>query len=84
MKDVQVEYDHPISIFCQNTSAISISKNLVTHSKTKHIPKKYHFVREHVAENIVKLEYVDTKDKMLNLCGVIDVRGKNVEPLCYH
>ena len=37
------------------------------HSKTKHIPKKYHFVREHVAENIVKLEYMDMKEQISDI-----------------
>jgi hypothetical protein len=48
LKDIQVEYDHLISILCGNTSAINISRNLVMHSKTKHIPIKYHFLREKV------------------------------------
>jgi hypothetical protein len=46
LKDIQVEYDEPIPIYCDNTSAINISKNSVMHSKTKHIPFKYHFLRE--------------------------------------
>jgi hypothetical protein len=46
--------------YCNNTSAINISKNLVMHSKTKHIPIKYHFLREHVAKQSVKLEYITT------------------------
>jgi hypothetical protein len=46
LTDIQVEYDEPIPIYCDNTSAISISKNPVMHSKTKHIPIKYHFLRE--------------------------------------
>jgi hypothetical protein len=41
--DIQVEYDKPIPIYCDNTSAINISKNPVMHSKTKHITIKYHF-----------------------------------------
>jgi hypothetical protein len=45
LQDIKVEYNHPISILCDNTSAISISKNPVMHSKTKHIPIKYHFLR---------------------------------------
>jgi hypothetical protein len=36
----------PIPIHCDKTSAISVSKNRVFHSKTKHIPIKYHFLRE--------------------------------------
>jgi hypothetical protein len=50
LTDIQVEYDEPIPIYCDNTSTISISKNPVMHSKTKHIPIKYHFLREHVVE----------------------------------
>jgi hypothetical protein len=46
LEDIHIHYDDPIPIFCDNTSAISISKNLVMHSKTKHIPIKFHFLRE--------------------------------------
>ena len=45
---IQVKYDEPIPILCDNTSAINISKNPVMHSKTKHIPIKFHFPREQV------------------------------------
>jgi hypothetical protein len=46
LMDIQVEYDDSISIYCDNTSSISISKNPVIHSKMKHIPIKYHFLQE--------------------------------------
>jgi hypothetical protein len=46
LTDIHVEYDEPIPIYCDNTSAINISKNPVIHSKTKHIPIKYHFLWE--------------------------------------
>jgi hypothetical protein len=45
LADLEVKYTAPIPIHCDNTSAISVSKNLVLHSKTKHIPIKYHFLR---------------------------------------
>eukprot|EP00253_Pinus_taeda_P004443 PITA_04443 len=57
----------PISILCDNTSAISISKNPVMHSKTKHIPIKYHFLREQVLEQKVKLEYVPSKEHVVDI-----------------
>jgi len=62
LEEIRIHYDESIPIFCDNTSAISISKNLVMHSKTKHIPIKYHFLRDQVMSKIVKLEYVGTKD----------------------
>jgi hypothetical protein len=64
LKDIQVEYDEPIPIYCDNTSAISISKNPVMHSKTKHIPIKYHFLQEQVVEKNIRVEYVGTKEQV--------------------
>ena len=67
LQDFQIKFATPISIMCDNTSAISISKNPVMHSKTKHIPIKYHFLREQVLEKKVKLEYVPSKEKVANI-----------------
>jgi hypothetical protein len=53
LADLEVKYTAPIPIHCDNTSAISVSKNPVFHSKTKHIPIKYHFLREQVTNQIV-------------------------------
>ena len=64
---LQVQFSEPIPIFCDNTSAINISKNPVMHSKIKHIPIKYHFVREQVTENNIKLEYVCTKEQIVDI-----------------
>jgi hypothetical protein len=50
LKDIQFPCDQPISIMCDNTSAINLSKNHVQHSKTKHIPIKYHFLKEQVQD----------------------------------
>jgi hypothetical protein len=53
LADLEVKYTAPIPIHWDNTSAISVSKNLVFHSKTKHIPIKYHFLREQVTNQVV-------------------------------
>ena len=67
LQDIQVQFGEPIPILYDNTSAISISKNLFMHSKTKHILIKYHFFREQVAENNIKLEYVGTKEQIVDI-----------------
>ena len=61
---IHVEYDEPIPIYCDNTSAISISKNPMMHSKMKHIPGKYHFLLEQVVEKNIRVEYVGTKEQV--------------------
>ena len=50
-----------IKVFCDSQSAIHLAKNPAYHSKTKHIPIKYHFVRHVVHEGGVVLEKVHTK-----------------------
>jgi hypothetical protein len=67
LKDIQVPCEQPVSIMCDNTNAINLSKNLVQHSKTKHIPIKYHFLREQVQDQVVKLEYVPSKEKIVDI-----------------
>jgi hypothetical protein len=67
LQDIKVEYKQPIYILCDNTSAISISKNPVMHSKTINIPIKYHFLREHVNDKSVKLDYVPTKEQIADM-----------------
>ena len=67
LEDIQVKYDEPTPIFCGNTSAINISKNPMMHSKTKHIPIKFHFLREHVTKKNIRLEYVETKEHIANI-----------------
>lgn len=67
LEDIQVKYDDPTPILCDNTSAINISKNPVMHSKTKHIPIKFHFLREQVTEKNIKLECIETKEKIRDI-----------------
>ena len=62
-----VKYEHPIVINCDNMSAINMSKNIIMHSKTKHIPIKYYFLRKQVSQKVVKLEYVDTKEQVADI-----------------
>ena len=62
-----VKYEDPIVISCDNTSAINILRSHVMHSKTKNIPIKYHFLRDQVSQKVVKLEYVDTREHIVDI-----------------
>ena len=62
-----VKYEHPMVIKCDNTSAINMSKNPIMHSKKRHIPIKYHYLREQVSQKDVKLEYIDTKEQIADI-----------------
>ena len=64
---MKVEIKDPVAIYCDNTSAINISKNPIMHTKTKHIAIKYHFLRELVQDKEVRLEYVNTKEQIVDI-----------------
>ena len=52
-----------LTIYCDNTTAINISKNLVQHSQTKHIEIRHHFIRELVEDGTLTLEFIHTDDQ---------------------
>lgn len=53
-----------MKLYCDNMSAINISKNPIQHICTKHIVIKYHFILEFVEEKVISLDHVTT-DKQL-------------------
>ena len=56
-----------LEIRCDNTSAINVSKNLVHHSRTKHIDVRHHFLRDHVEKGNIKLTHVRTEDQIADI-----------------
>lgn len=44
-----------IPLRCDNTSAISLTKNPILHSRTKHIEIRHHFIRDHVLKGDVEI-----------------------------
>ena len=54
-------------ILCDNTSAISLSKNPVQHSRTKHIEVRHHFIRDHVASGNLEISFIDTNGQLADI-----------------
>jgi hypothetical protein len=50
-----------ITLFEDNKSCIQFAKNNSVHKRSKHIDQRYHYIRELVAENRIKLEYIPTE-----------------------
>ncbi|WKA11357.1 hypothetical protein VitviT2T_028863 [Vitis vinifera] len=66
LSDFNLSFEHA-PIKCDNTSAINISKNLVQHSRTKHIEIRHHFLRDHAQKGDITLEFVSTKDQLADI-----------------
>lgn len=56
-----------MSLYVDKQSAIQISKNLVQHSRTKHIDICHPFIRELVKEGIILLEFIKTKHQVADI-----------------
>lgn len=50
----------PITLYCDNQSAISISGSGAYHARSKHIDVRYHFVKDKIAARKVNVEYIST------------------------
>ncbi|GJR91755.1 ribonuclease H-like domain-containing protein [Tanacetum coccineum] len=60
-------YYKMVPIFCDNTSAIAISNNLVLHSRTKHIDIRYHFIRDHIHIGDIELNFIPTEYQLADI-----------------
>ena len=56
-----------VPLLCDSTSAISVAKNPILHSKTKHIDVRYHFLRDHVERGDIDLGYVATQNQLADI-----------------
>ena len=66
LSDLGLSFEH-VSIKCDNISVIRISKNLMQHSRTKHIEIRHHFLRDHAQKGDITLEIVSTKDQLADI-----------------
>ena len=66
MRDFGITYTH-VPLLCDSTSAISVAKNPVLHSKTKHIEVRYHFLRDNVEKGNIDLSHVSTQDQLADI-----------------
>ncbi|CAM8893213.1 unnamed protein product [Rhodiola kirilowii] len=53
-----------MTLYCNNMSAINISKNPVQHSKIKRIDIRHHFIQELVEKKVITLKHVSTEKQL--------------------
>lgn len=62
------------TVYSDSQSAIHFSRNPVFHNRTKHIDVKFHFIRDIIENEIIKMEKISTK------CNPTDM-GTKILPL---
>jgi len=56
-----------VPLLCDNTSAISLTKNQIQHSRTKHIEIRHHFICDHIANGDCEIKFVSTKRQLVDI-----------------
>jgi len=56
-----------IPIFCDNTSAINITKNPCQHKRTKHIDIRHHFLRDNVEKGLISMNFYATNHQIADI-----------------
>jgi hypothetical protein len=66
MTDFGVIFER-VPLMCDNTSAISVAKNLVFHKRMRHLERRHHFLRDHVEKGDIEMRYIDTKRQLADI-----------------
>ncbi|KAK2970503.1 hypothetical protein RJ640_013575 [Escallonia rubra] len=57
LEELHFKQEEATTIYCDNSSAIKLSKNPVLHGRSKHIDVKVHFLRDLTKEGVIDLIY---------------------------
>jgi hypothetical protein len=67
LQEVEIYEDLPFEIKCDNTAAITLTKNASGHSRIKHIDVKHHWIREAVECGDIAVDYIPTDENIADL-----------------
>lgn len=67
LTDIGCKSEEPTTMYEDNQGAIEISKNPRFHNRTKHIDITFHFIREKISSNEVKVVYCSTNSMLADI-----------------
>eukprot|EP00253_Pinus_taeda_P003454 PITA_03454 len=67
LRSLGQEQEKGTVIFCDNSSAIALSKNFVFHKRTKHIDTSFHYIMELVNNGEIVLQHCMTQEQVANI-----------------
>jgi hypothetical protein len=73
----------PVTIFCENQSAIRRVKNPLFYQRTRHINVRYNFIKDYQEKNQISMQYVESSNQLSDIFtkplpapAFTDIRGR--------
>eukprot|EP00253_Pinus_taeda_P025419 PITA_25419 len=67
LRSLCLEQANATICFCDNSSAIALSKNSVFHKRTKHIDTRFHYIRELVNNGKIIVQHCSTQEQVVDI-----------------
>lgn len=98
LAEMKVEVQRPLQLLVDNKSAINLTKNPVSHGRSKHIETRFHFIRDQVnkgnievvfcrieeqaADVLTKSLKVDRFKQLRRMLGVVSLSDSELKGVC--
>ena len=67
LDDLNIEWNGPMKLYCDNKSAINIAHNPVQHDRTKHVEVDKHFIKEKLDSGRIYTPFVSTGNQVADV-----------------
>jgi hypothetical protein len=67
LKELKIEVELPLKLYCDNKAAISIAHNPVQHDRTKHIEIDRHFIKEKIDSGTLCLPFIPSNQQTADI-----------------
>jgi hypothetical protein len=61
------QQQHPTNLWCDNTCAIKLAKDVVQHQRNKHIELHMHFIRKIIHDQVIEVLFFPTEDRVADI-----------------
>ena len=66
MIELKHKIDDSVDLHVDNQNVVKLANNFLNHARTKHISIQFHYVRELMKNDYVRITYVNIKNMMID------------------